>query len=168
MQATAQAAQQIKLELAAEILGSGGSISVRALGTSMIPSIWPGDLLMIDSISPQQIVTGDVILFRQQSRFYIHRIVCTDTSGCSISWITRGDALLEEDPPVRPSELLGRVVAIERNGRRIQPTRQSRRNYVVSSLLARWDAFHNLALRIHRLIAAMTVGQQPAETMTFE
>ncbi len=162
MQATAQAAQQIKLELAAEILGAGGSISVRALGTSMIPSIWPGDLLMIDSISPQQIMTGDVILFRQQSRFYIHRVVRTDTYGGS--WITRGDALLEQDPPVRPSELLGRVVAIERNGRSIQPTRQSRCSYVVSFLLARWDALHNVALRIHRLIAPAPT--QPAKTMS--
>ena len=33
--------------------------------------------------------------------------------------VTRGDALLDPDPPVRAGDVLGRVVSIERGGSRV-------------------------------------------------
>jgi hypothetical protein len=106
-----------KLNLAADILRAGGSIRLRALGTSMLPSIWPGDVLNIESMAPEYAVLGDIVLVERNHRFFIHRLIEKHNSG----WITCGDSLPHNDLPVPPSSLLGKVSAIHRGHRVIVP-----------------------------------------------
>ena len=106
-----------RLNLAAEILESGGVIRLQAFGASMLPSIWPGEVLVIESKTGQEIVSGDIVLIARDGRFFVHRLI---GRRCSY-WITRGDSMPRNDPPSAAPELLGRVSAIHRKRRVVIP-----------------------------------------------
>jgi signal peptidase I len=109
-------------ELAGEVVRTFGSVRLRAFGTSMVPAILPGDLISIERAGLDEIVPGEVVLFTRNDRLFIHRVIDRSvSSNPELSGepcvITRGDRLPHTDPPVRPDELLGRVVSIQRGGR---------------------------------------------------
>jgi|SRR5580700_712581 hypothetical protein len=139
-----------KLGLAAEMLRRGGSVRLTARGTSMLPSLWPGDLLTIQSVTRNEVVPGDIVLVLRDNLFFIHRLVeWTRSQGCLL-WITRGDAMPRNDPPAGASNLLGRVVFIRRGSRSFAPSRRvTLPRSVLAWSLCRWDRFRGLALRVH-------------------
>jgi signal peptidase I len=111
---TAEAREQRKCSLAAELLQSSGKLKLRATGASMLPTLWPGDLLTIQYSDFDQVKQGDVVLFLRQGRFFVHRVLSKTRLGHEFL-ITRGDCMPQADRPVRPGELLGRVTKIERD-----------------------------------------------------
>ena len=119
--------------LAEEVIRTFGVVRLRVFGTSMAPAILPGDLVSIERASLNEISTGDVVLFQQRGRFFVHRVVdCKRAAAAGTHeeacLITRGDRLRNDDPPVNSSELLGRVVSLERNHRKVEiPGRDSNR-----------------------------------------
>ncbi len=139
-----------KLGLAAEMLRSRGTVRLRAWGASMLPSVWPGDLLSIESAAHDEVVPGDIVLVMRENRFVIHRLVETLRDQDRFLWITRGDAMPHNDPPAAESELLGRVAGVCRAHRSFVPSRRvSLLDSALAWMLCRWDRFRNLALRIH-------------------
>ena len=142
--------QDSKLGLAAEVLRCGGTVHLELRGTSMLPSLWPGDLLTIQSAACDEVVPGDIVLVLRDNRFFVHRLVEKRQSQDCLSWITRGDAIRHNDPPVAASDLLGRVARIRRANRSFVPSRRvSQFRSVLAWTQWRWDRFRNLALRIH-------------------
>ncbi len=106
---------ELHCEMAAELLRGRGTLQFRALGSSMIPSLWPGDILKICPGQIADVNAGEIVLFSRESLLVAHRVV----RNCGSALITRGDSLPFTDPPVG-SELLGRVVGVIRDGREIQ------------------------------------------------
>lgn len=140
------AVDEYKIELAAEILRSGGTIRIRALGTSMLPTIWPGDILQIESKPWDELAVGDVVLVKREKRVLIHRLVKNDGPYC----ITRGDAMPQDDPPVAAADVLGRVTKIERCNRAREPKKRVLPvQRVLAWALCRWQICRNVALRAH-------------------
>jgi hypothetical protein len=161
---TMETREDPKVGLAAEVLRDCGRVRLQAWGTSMLPSVWPGDLLTIQSVAHDEVVPGDIVLVLRDSRFLIHRLIeRRQDQGC-ISWIIRGDAVPRNDPPAGASELLGRVTGIRRGNRTFVPSRRvSRLHSVLAWTLCRSDRFRNLTLRVHaaRVQAAPTrVGRR--------
>lgn len=109
--------EEHKLELATSVLRSGGRIRIKALGTSMLPSIWPGDILLIESTLTDEFTHGDVVLVKREKSILIHRLV--NKNGPQ--WITRGDAMPQNDPPASPADILGKVSEIRCGARVITP-----------------------------------------------
>jgi signal peptidase I len=135
-----------KLELAAEVLSSGGAIRLRALGTSMLPTIWPGDIVSIERGNAQQIFPGDIVLVARQGRFFVHRLIEKNNAR----WITRGDALPFNDEPAAEVQVLGKVSLIHRrNGAVVSNSRVSMFARAFSWMLCHWDLSRNITLRIH-------------------
>ena len=148
-----------KVELAVEVLISGHRLHLRALGTSMLPSIWPGDLLTIEPAPEQEIAAGDIVLVARQNRFFIHRLIDKHES----CWITRGDSLPQNDDPVASCEVLGRVSLIHKNKRKIVPEpRRSLFNRTLAWMLCSSDTLRTLALRVHSLCHFCSAGILPA------
>jgi signal peptidase len=114
----------LKCELAADVLQSCGELHLRASGWSMLPAIWPGDLLIIRRRQNQEVATGDVVVFGRGTRLVAHRVVEKKENGFGTTILTRGDAVSLPDSPLSESELLGKLVFIVRNGKRILPGRQ--------------------------------------------
>jgi len=112
-------AAAVKCDLAGEVLRSFGNLRFEATGWSMLPSVWPGDRLMVERVSGDQVHIGDVVLVGRDGRLCAHRVVSRLEDTENPRWITQGDAMAAPDPPVNESELLGRVSHLTRAGRLI-------------------------------------------------
>jgi len=138
--------------LAEEVVRAFGEVRLRVFGTSMVPSILPGDLVLIQRASLHEISPGEVVLFLQEGRLFVHRVVGRKVAASADrpeeSWlITRGDRLRHEDPPVTAPELLGRLVSIERDNQKVElPAHEPSR--LIVRLLQSSDRVTYLYLRL--------------------
>ena len=98
--------------LLAEVLRRFGEIRLRVSGTSMLPAIRPGDILIVGRCTIDELGSGDVVLFRSGERLFAHRVARTCVGEGPSVLITKGDALMSDDPPLPFSQVLGRVTAI--------------------------------------------------------
>jgi hypothetical protein len=140
---------ELKGQLFLEILKSSGQAKLAVTGTSMLSSIWPGDIVEVRRQSVAEIRPGEVVLFERDGRLLAHRVVEKVGGPEGTLLVTRGDGLRETDSPVSPEELLGRVTAILRGGRRIEP-RLTPWGRVASWVFSRSDLCARLAVRLKR------------------
>jgi signal peptidase I len=106
--------------LAGEILGRGEALRFRAKGASMRPFIRDGDLVEVRPIGATSVRRGDVVLFRAEGgRALAHRVVRVVGDDRREALVTKGDSITWCDGPISREQVLGRVVAVERDGRRI-------------------------------------------------
>jgi hypothetical protein len=103
----AQSREHIKQKLAADVLRTTGRVQLVAFGYSMLPSLWPGDQLTIETRPFEQIRRGDVVLYARLGRLFIHRVLQVEENRM----VTRGDAMPSTDVPVGRGELMGIVTA---------------------------------------------------------
>lgn len=140
---------ELKGELFLEVLRSTGQAKLALTGASMLPSIRPGDVVEVRRESVGEISPGDVVLCARQGGFFAHRVVEKRAGSERTVLITRGDALLAPDPPVAPEEVLGRVTAILRGGRRLE-LRLTPWRRLASWVLSHSEICTRLALRLAR------------------
>ena len=91
--------------------------SINYIGSSMNPTLKPGDRLHIIPYVGRKIQRGDVVVFIPPAgdSKVIHRVVVMDSQGIR----TRGDNSSHVDPWIlRPDQILGRVVSAQRGKRR--------------------------------------------------
>ena len=139
-----------KLGLVTELLRSGATVRLNVLGSSMLPSLWPGDVLTVQRAGHEEVDPGDILLIVRNGRPFVHRLLRkTGLPECP-ELVLRGDAMPQDDPPAQTTQLLGKVFAIERNHRYVVPKRRAGPMSRLWALaLCHWDLFRNLALRIH-------------------
>src|ERR1035441_180619 len=140
--------QAIRCELAAEALCVSGKLRLRVFGGSMLPSIWPGDVLLIRRTPLAEMGLGDLILYASDSGFIVHRIVKKDAD----TFTTRGDSLRVDDQPVPFSRVLGKIAIIERNGVSFAPKDKLRGiEKILSLLIGYFTPLKVLAFRLNAL-----------------
>lgn len=110
----------VKCELAGEVLRSSGKLRLQVTGLSMLPSVLPGDTLIVEHATGDSVANGDIVLFGRDRRLFAHRVVSRSKTS---EILTRGDSMARPDPAVSEDELLGKVSYIVRNGKCIEPTR---------------------------------------------
>jgi hypothetical protein len=138
-----------KCELAVEALRSAGKLRLGVAGLSMLPTVWPGDTLVIERVASDVVLEGDVVLFERDRRLFVHRIVSKDPGGLIL---TRGDAMAQLDPPVSDRDLLGKVLSIQRSGKRIVPVRNlSLGGRAVAALVQRSAIAARIVVGLYRL-----------------
>ena len=104
--------------LVREVLGKGGGLRFRARGTSMRPFIRDGDVVLVEPAVPSGLKRGEIVLCRRPwGSHTVHRLVRLQSSAEGLSLITKGDNAAFCDLPIPVTEMMGRVVEIERNGR---------------------------------------------------
>jgi signal peptidase I len=111
----------LKCELSCDCLRVFGTLRLRVNGWSMLPTLWPGDTIIVSRTGFSQILPGSIALFRRTDRFFVHRILHKDIAKKEI--LSRGDAMPRPDPPFMSGELVGKVLFIVRNGKQIEPSR---------------------------------------------
>jgi len=141
------ARETLGCELAAEVLRSSGRLRLRATGASMLPAVWPGDILSVRSHDVVEALPGDIVLFAREGRLVAHRVVERTLCEDRIQWVTRGDSVGGNDAPVSSHQLLGRVTAIERGSRQITP-HQSVASRLASWILCRSELATQALLRV--------------------
>ena len=101
------------ITLLEEVLRRFGTARVRVQGSSMVPTIRPGDEVRLESAAASEIQPGEIIAFRQGDRLFVHRVIGSCDDG---RLLTQGDALSLPDTQVNPDEFLGKVTQLERKG----------------------------------------------------
>src|SRR5437879_9623687 len=101
--------------LVADVLLRSGrlrqSVRLRVRGESMLPALWPGDVVEIASCSLEDVRPGEIVLARREGRLFLHRLVgrfydCGTPNG----FLLRGDSMPGPDPQFPNEALLGRLV----------------------------------------------------------
>lgn len=118
--------QAAALELAAETARKFGKLKIKVTGDSMLPAVWPGDVLTVLRQPLARFRPGDIVLAarraagnsRSELEFVAHRVLRRQGDHL----LTRGDSLSHHDPPLSEPEILGRVVSVTREGRPIDPS----------------------------------------------
>lgn len=136
--------QALRQDLFVELLREFGAAKLAVSGASMLPTIWPGDVVTIQSKQLCELRAGEIVLAGREGTLIAHRV-----KTVSDRLITQGDSMPQCDPPFAASEILGQVVAILRNGRNI-PLQQSLWQRAVSAILRRSDFCLRMTLRIGR------------------
>jgi signal peptidase I len=103
-----------------EQLGKGETFTFKVTGDSMHPLIRRGDRAHIQGCNPRDLSAGDIITFRNDDLYITHRLLWTRTRGNVIELITKGDNEITIDPPVSPTHIIGKVIAIGRADRTIR------------------------------------------------
>jgi signal peptidase I len=139
----------VKCELAAEILRSTGKLRLQVTGWSMLPSIFPGDTLLVERATGDEVRQGDIVLCIRDRRFFAHRVLGrTGDSGIQ----TRGDAMATPDSLVQEKEMIGKVALILRNGKRLRPRQKMRASArIVAALAQRSTLAARIVVGVHSL-----------------
>ena len=106
------------IELSKEILDKWGCLRFRAGGGSMHPFVRDGDFIIVSPIESSSIRIGDVVFYSSAgNRVIVHRVVNTYKTDGSMTILVKGDACFGSPERIDSQDVLGKVVAIERNGR---------------------------------------------------
>jgi hypothetical protein len=159
--------EQHKRDLAVEVLRTSGRVRLAARGYSMLPSLWPGDVLTVQTATSGQVVLADVVLCSRDGKFSIHRVLRLQDVAGQLYLITRGDSMFQEDSPVAPTELLGKVIAVEREGRllsRVPACTPFTR--AIGLALGSWGRLRSIVLRWRQRRAVSGFGAAPDGVVT--
>lgn len=157
----------LKCELAADVLRSSGKLRLQVTGWSMLPSVLPGDTLMIERATREQVSGGDIVLFHREGRLFAHRVVANvdgRQQNCR-QIVTQGDAMASPDPAVTASELLGKINFIVRKGKLIEPGRRldfSQR--AVAMLVRHSSSAARLIVGIYGMRCSMAEADNPCHS----
>ena len=85
------------------------------LATITSGSMWPvlkeNDLILVKGMEGSDAEIGQIIIFRNQKGFTIHRLIKRETAADGkIKLVTRGDANDVDDAPIPEADVMGRVV----------------------------------------------------------
>jgi signal peptidase I len=108
---------RLRAEMLADVLRSGGTVTLRVFGGSMWPWLRSGDAISVGRDAAARIHPGEVVLFVREGRLFAHRVIRKIACDGRAVLITKGDALPRVDAPLEPAELLGRVFRVRRAGR---------------------------------------------------
>jgi hypothetical protein len=151
--AQADTATALKCGLASEVLRSFGGLRFAATGWSMLPTVWPGDTLVIESVRQDQVRIGDLVLVGRDGRLCAHRVICTAGDPENSHWITQGDAMPAPDRPVIGSELLGRVAYLIRAGKLVAvPAELSVVRRLISKIVRHSVPAARALVYLHRMV----------------
>lgn len=97
-----------------DLLAQGLSVEFRVTGSSMAPLIRPLDILSVAPVNTETLRCGDVIAWKRgRGHLVVHRVISVGQQ----SFVTRGDAVNSADGAIDTSQVVGKVIALTRNGR---------------------------------------------------
>ncbi|HLW84597.1 MAG TPA: S24/S26 family peptidase [Candidatus Sulfotelmatobacter sp.] len=149
---TAAELHALKCELAGEVLRSSGGLRLRVTGWSMLPTIFPGDTLLIERTASESVGKGDVVLFHRDRRLFVHRVSRKRGNARDPQIITQGDGMLRPDPPLSGSQLLGKVCFVERDGWCLEPPKNlGLRGRAIAVLVRRSTSAARVIVGLHKM-----------------
>jgi signal peptidase I len=102
------------------LLAEGKIIRVRVNGYSMYPAIKPGSVVLIEPFNEEMNpMPGEIIAWKRESGFVVHRLVSIIKNDDGIMFKTRGDSCSFEDQPVSGEQVAGRVTSVETSSGKI-------------------------------------------------
>ncbi len=138
-------------EVSLSLLAEGKSLRIKPTGYSMFPAIRPGNIVIIAPVKNRSNLTpGDIVVFKRDSDFVLHRLIDIRYHNDNIFCTTRGDSSINEDKPITVDKIIGVVTTIETKQGKTMPYRRNinyNRNRAMVKLIHLW----NKLLRVIRL-----------------
>lgn len=137
--------------LVADALRRSGYLRLRVHGESMLPTLWPGDVVEIAGCSIENVRPGEIVLALREGRLFLHRFVEPTPNG----FLLRGDSMPATDPPFAAEAFLGRLVRnlerknLERKNEQRQRISKAALSRVVGRFLCHCGVARRLALKLH-------------------
>jgi hypothetical protein len=144
---TDETIQAERTALAADVLRRFGRLRMQVHGESMLPVLWPRDVVEFVRCSIADVRPGEIVLARRGGQFYVHRFV---TRCHPNGFLLRGDSMPAADPAFPDESLLGRLVSRgghESNGR--PPLQLRPWSWALGRLIAHSNTAHRLVLKLY-------------------
>lgn len=123
---------ELLLKLSKDMLEKGNSIRFQAKGWSMRPFIRDEDFIVVNPVKGSSIRKGDVVFYSNaENKIMVHRIIRKYKKNEKITALIKADASFGSPEKVDIHNVLGKVVAIERNG---HEKRLDRKSYQILGL----------------------------------
>lgn len=90
-----------------------GPMRLRVRGRSMLPTLRPGDEVVVHPVTVEALTSGDWVVVRGAQGAFLHRYLGQRHGRV----LTKGDGHMGLDPAWPPEAVLGRVVEAQRDGR---------------------------------------------------
>lgn len=105
------------VHLIKKVIGSSGTIDLPAEGESMFPFIKNGDICTFTITDPSQLKKGDVALFHSAAtgKLVAHRFVHSTVIDEEQYYVFKGDTNLGFDKPVQKTQIIGKLVLVQKN-----------------------------------------------------
>ncbi len=149
-----------------------GSITLTVRGSSMCPTIHPGDRVMVRPVGAESLHSGDIVVLERDDGFVMHRFLgwTAGRSGERLL-LTKGDSCWSFDPPCPASNLVGKVQGVHRGGQRVPgvPEQGLRRQWqVVRHRLAAvlWRALKRFWMFFQVFLLLLAIPAIAAVTLT--
>jgi signal peptidase I len=141
-------------ELSTDLLKSGRSVRFRARGTSMSPLVRDGDVVLVQPVEAGSIRVGDLVFFSQEpGNIVVHRVIRKQAGPEGVQFTVQGDQVSRPDGVIPMSQVYGKVVAVDRQGVRIETDRPVMRILGWSMVLrSRWRFGRGRPYRLARLL----------------
>jgi hypothetical protein len=137
-------------------------------GESMLPALWPGDIVAIEPCIPQALRMGEIVLAAWGSHLVLHRLM---TPFSAQGFCLRGDCVDASDPPYPADALLGRVVGVVQGNRTvsrfsIRPGLGAKAAQAIGYVLCRWSFARRAALRLRLTVQSFRRKSAPGSLAT--
>ena len=83
-------------------------VRLRVYGQSMLPALWPGDVVEIETCLLENVQPGEIVLAQRDGRLFLHRFAATCPPN---GFLLCGDSMPGPDPQYFREALLGRLVS---------------------------------------------------------
>ena len=127
-------------DLGFSLLAEGKILKIKADGYSMYPTIKPGSVIYIESLTENMSPwPGEIIAWKREPGFVVHRLVRIIRNDNETIYFTRGDSCSCEDQPVTKELIAGRVVRVENlNNETISAAKLARKHCYFINRLKVW------------------------------
>lgn len=95
------------LQFLQDTVGAKGELWIPVSGNSMLPTIRPGDRVLL-APTRRRLARGDVVIVALGTKVILHRVV----SLVNHVVVTRGDSCEAGDPPIEADRVFARAVAV--------------------------------------------------------
>jgi len=154
------------IEAVLDIWGQAGERHfIPISGNSMLPIIRDGDRALT-AHGCASVRRGDVVIFRRNGHMVAHRVMRIRDGGRDggLTLVTKGDNTPQFDLPLSAGEIVGRVLAVERNGKRMSLDTAVWRvlGWLIATGTLAWSALYDRSRKLkHGLL-----GPQPNRLTT--
>ncbi|MCL5773785.1 MAG: signal peptidase I [Firmicutes bacterium] len=105
------------IRLCQNTLLRGGNLKLKVFDSDMEPTFKIGDIVTIKPVKINEFNVGDIVFYiTDNQKLVAHRIMKKMKWGTETIFITKADTKEENDPPVRPSQVMGKAIEVKREG----------------------------------------------------
>jgi len=120
-------------QLLREWIDAGEPAWLPLSGESMVPFLPSGSRVLVSQTAAEQISFGNLLLYEAEGTIICHRVLRRRREGRSYAFLAKGDGWRKTDPWISADQVIGKVIAIHRNGRLLRLDTPLRRLQAVTA-----------------------------------